>query len=63
MTHVRTSVARISYLAASTATAHGVFSKENPMNSLNATILDRKSGIRGPKTMGEALRMLLVADE
>src|SRR5271156_3852732 len=34
--------------------------KESRMKSLNATNLDRKSGIRGPKTMGEALRQLLV---
>jgi hypothetical protein len=30
--------------------------KESRMKLLNATNLDRKSGIRGPKTMGEALR-------
>jgi hypothetical protein len=30
--------------------------KERRMKLLNATNLDRKSGIRGPKTMGEALR-------
>ena len=30
--------------------------KESRMQLLNATELDRKSGIRGPKTMGEALR-------
>jgi hypothetical protein len=28
--------------------------KESRTKSLNATNLDRKSGIRGPKTMGEA---------
>jgi hypothetical protein len=28
--------------------------KESRMTLLNATNLDRKSGIRGPKTMGEA---------
>jgi hypothetical protein len=28
--------------------------KESRMKLLNATNLDRKSGIRGPKTMGEA---------
>jgi hypothetical protein len=28
--------------------------KESRIKSLNATNLDRKSGIRGPKTMGEA---------
>jgi hypothetical protein len=30
--------------------------KESRMKLLNATTLDRKSGIRGPKTMGEALQ-------
>jgi hypothetical protein len=29
--------------------------KESRMILVNATDLDRKSGIRGPKTMGEAL--------
>jgi hypothetical protein len=29
--------------------------KESRTKVLNATNLDRKSGIRGPKTMGEAL--------
>jgi hypothetical protein len=29
--------------------------KESLMKLLNATSLDGKSGIRGPKTMGEAL--------
>jgi hypothetical protein len=28
--------------------------KESRMKMLNVTNLDRKSGIRGPKTMGEA---------
>jgi hypothetical protein len=37
--------------------------KESRMNLLNATNLDRKSGIRGPKTMGEALRQPLVPAE
>jgi hypothetical protein len=32
--------------------------KESRMKLLNVTNLDRKSGIRGPKTMGEALRTL-----
>jgi hypothetical protein len=32
--------------------------KESRMKMLNATNLDRKSGIRGPKTMGEALHSL-----
>jgi hypothetical protein len=32
----------------------GLSLKESPMKLLNATYLDRKSGIRGPKTMGEA---------
>jgi hypothetical protein len=32
------------------------------MKLLNATNLDRKSGIRGPKKMGEALRQLFVPD-
>src|SRR6201996_9408820 len=32
--------------------------KESRMVSLNATNLDRKSGIRGPKTMGEAHQSL-----
>jgi hypothetical protein len=32
------------------------------MKLLNATNLDRKSGIRGPKTMGEALRQPFVRD-
>jgi hypothetical protein len=32
--------------------------KESRMKLLNATNLDRKSGIRGPKTMGEALNSL-----
>jgi hypothetical protein len=30
--------------------------KESRTKLLNATNLDRKSGIRGPKTMGEALQ-------
>jgi hypothetical protein len=34
--------------------------KESRMKLLNATNLDRKSGIRGPKTMGEALPELLL---
>jgi hypothetical protein len=34
--------------------------KESRMTLPNATNLDRKSGIRGPKMMGEALRQLLV---
>jgi hypothetical protein len=32
------------------------------MKLLNATNLDRKSGIRGPKTMGEAQPQLFVPD-
>jgi hypothetical protein len=36
--------------------------KESRMNLLNATNLDRKSGIRGPKTMGEAPRKPFVPD-
>jgi hypothetical protein len=36
--------------------------KESRMGLLNATNLDRKSGIRGPKTMGEAQPQFLVAD-
>jgi hypothetical protein len=35
--------------------------KESRTQLLNATNLDRKSGIRGPKTMGEALRPLLMS--
>jgi hypothetical protein len=34
--------------------------KESRTKLLNATYLDRKSGIRGPKTMGEALRQPFV---
>jgi hypothetical protein len=34
--------------------------KESRINLLNATNLDRKSGVRGPKTMGEAQPKLLV---
>jgi hypothetical protein len=34
--------------------------KESRMQLLNATNLDRKSGIRGPKTMGEAQPQPLV---
>jgi len=33
------------------------------MKLLNATDPDRKSGIRGPKTMGEALQQLFVPAE
>src|SRR5271165_4522309 len=36
--------------------------KESRMKLLNATNLDRKSGIRGPKTMGEPLRQHFVPD-
>jgi hypothetical protein len=36
--------------------------KESRMLLLNATDPDRKSGTRGPKTMGEALRKLIVPD-
>ena len=36
--------------------------KESRMKLLNATYLDRKSGIRGPKMMGEALRQPVVPD-
>jgi hypothetical protein len=52
--YVRTSVARISYYAALTTTTHAGFLEESRTKSLNATNLDRKSAIRGPKTMGEA---------
>jgi hypothetical protein len=51
---VRTSVARISYFAAVAITRVPLSPKESRMKLLNATNLDRKSGIRGPKTMGEA---------
>jgi hypothetical protein len=34
--------------------------KERRMKLLNATAVDRKSGIRGPKMMGEALRQPFV---
>src|ERR1700677_1170158 len=36
--------------------------KERRMKLLNVTNLDGKSGIRGPKTMGEALRQPFVPD-
>jgi hypothetical protein len=36
--------------------------KESRMKLLNATRLDRKFGMRGPKTMGEALRQPFVPD-
>jgi hypothetical protein len=36
--------------------------KESRMKLLNATNLDRKSGIRGPKKMGEAQPELFVPD-
>jgi hypothetical protein len=36
--------------------------KESRMKLRKATNLDRKSGIRGPKTMGEAQPELFVAD-
>jgi hypothetical protein len=36
--------------------------KESRMKLLNAANLDRKSGIRGPKMMGEAPPQLLVPD-
>jgi hypothetical protein len=49
---VRTSVARISYYAALATAAHAAFSQRR-RSLLNATNLDRKSGIRGPKTMAE----------
>jgi hypothetical protein len=53
--HVRTSVARISdYGALATRPRMRLSLKESRMKLLNATKLDRKSGIRGPKTMGEA---------
>jgi hypothetical protein len=52
--HVRTSVARISCYAALDTTTHAAFSQRSRMKLLNATNLDRKSGIRGPKTTGEA---------
>jgi hypothetical protein len=49
--HVRTSVARISYYAAlSHNRVCGFLLKKSRMKLLNATTLDRKSGIRGPKT-------------
>jgi hypothetical protein len=41
-------------------TTHAAFSQESRMMLLNATSLDGKSGIRGPKTTGEALRKPLV---
>jgi hypothetical protein len=50
--HVRTSVARISYYA--TTTAYAAFSQRKPHGLAQATNLDRKSGISGPKTTGEA---------
>jgi hypothetical protein len=37
--------------------------KESRMKLLNATNLDRKSGIRGPKTMGEALQQPFVSQQ
>jgi hypothetical protein len=56
----RTSVARISYYAALAMTRMRLSLKESRMKLLNATSLDRKSGIRGPKTMGEAPHSLSV---
>jgi hypothetical protein len=38
------------------------FSQRKPHEVLNAASLDRKSGIRGPKTMGEALPKLFVPE-
>jgi hypothetical protein len=52
--HVRTSVARISYSAALATTTYAAFSQRKPHEVAQRTSLDRKSGIRGPKTMGEA---------
>jgi hypothetical protein len=49
--HVRTSVARISYTQAVARTRMRLSLKESRMKLLNATNLDRKSGIRGPKTI------------
>jgi hypothetical protein len=56
--HVRTSVARISYYATLAMTTYAALLKESRMKLINATKVDRKSGIRGPKTMGEALNSL-----
>jgi hypothetical protein len=53
--HVRISVARISHSAALATKRDAAFSQRKPHKSLEATNIDRKSGIRGPKTMGEAL--------
>jgi hypothetical protein len=52
--YVRTSVARISCYAGLATTTHA--------KVRNANNSDRKSGIRGPKTMGEAHQKLFVAD-
>ena len=60
--YVRTSVARISYYAALATTTHAAFSQRSRMKLLNATNLDRKSGIRGPKMVGEAQPQPLVPD-
>jgi hypothetical protein len=54
--YVRTSVARISYYATLAMTRMRLSLKESRTKLFNATSLDRKSGIRGPKTMGEAFR-------
>ena len=51
---VRTSFARISYLPPLATTTDVVSLKESRMKVLEITKLDRKSGIRGPKMMGEA---------
>jgi hypothetical protein len=56
--HVRTSVARISYSQHWPRQRMRLSLKESRMKLLNATNLDRKSGIREPKTMGEALNSL-----
>jgi hypothetical protein len=52
--HVRNSVPRISCYALLATTRMRLSLKESRMKLRKATNLDRKSGIRGPKTMGEA---------
>ena len=60
--YVRTSVARISCYAGLATTTHAAFLKESRTKVRNANDFDRKSGIRGPKTTGEAHQKLFVAD-
>jgi len=53
---------RISCYAASDRTACAAFFKESRMEFDSATNLDRKSGVRGTKKMGEARPLLLPVD-